>query len=104
MIRKAFVMTLKPGVEAEYARRHNPIWPEVEAALKAHGVHNYSIFLEPGTTRLFAYAEVESEELWGQIAATEACRAWWHHMQELMLTNADASPVAEPLGELFHLD
>ena len=93
MIRKAFVMTLKPGVEAEYARRHNPIWPEMEA-----------IFLEPGTTRLFAYAEVESEELWGQIAATEACRAWWHHMQELMLTNADASPVAEPLGELFHLD
>ena len=42
MIRKAFLMRLKPGCQAEYARRHHPIWPELQAALKAHGAHNYS--------------------------------------------------------------
>ena len=40
MIRKAFIFPLKPGTEAEYARRHQPIWPELAAVLKAHGVHN----------------------------------------------------------------
>ena len=40
MIRKAFVMSVHPGLEAEYRRRHAPIWPELEAVLKNHGVHN----------------------------------------------------------------
>ena len=77
MIRKAFLMTLKPGSRDEYERRHNPIWPELRDVLKMHGVHNYSIFLDPATDRLFAYAEIESEELWRGIAETEPCRRWW---------------------------
>lgn len=104
MIRKAFLMTLKPGREEEYERRHNPIWPELQEVLKSHGVRNYSIFLERATGKLFAYAEIESEELWGRIAATEVCRRWWAHMRDLMLVNPDDSPVSEPLDEVFHLD
>ncbi len=104
MIRKAFLMKLRPGRRAEYERRHNPVWPELEEVLRTHGVRNYSIFHEPGTERLFAYAEVESEELWQRIAATDACRRWWAYMKELMLTNADDSPVSENLDEVFHLD
>src|SRR2546427_4378337 len=30
MIRKAFRMSVHPGGEHEYERRHNPIWPEFE--------------------------------------------------------------------------
>jgi L-rhamnose mutarotase len=104
MIRKAFLMTLKPGNQEEYEKRHNPIWPELQQLLKDHGVHNYSIFLDRATERLFAYAEVESEQLWEEIADTEVCRRWWSHMQDLMLTNPDDSPVAMPLDEVFHLD
>ena len=103
MIRKAFLMTLKPGQQEEYEHRHNPIWPELEQALKAHGVHQYSIFLDRGSDTLFAYAEIESEELWQQIAGTEVCRRWWTRMKDLMLTNADDSPVALVLDEVFHL-
>jgi len=44
MIRKAFVMQINVGAEEEYARRHQPIWPALQEALKNHGVHNYSIF------------------------------------------------------------
>ena len=104
MIRKAFLMTLKPGHQDEYERRHNPIWPELQEVLKRHGVSNYSIFLERASGRLFAYAEVESEELWQRIARTDACRRWWAHMKELMLTNPDDSPLAVSLDEVFHLD
>ena len=104
MIRKAFLMTLRPGWRDEYERRHAAVWPDLLEVLKAHGVHNYSIFLERGTDKLFAYAEIESEELWRHIAETEACRRWWSYMKELMLTNPDESPVAEDLDEVFHLD
>lgn len=103
MIRKAFVMKLKPGCESEYERRHNPIWPELQRVLKSHGVSNYSIFLDRNTDNLFAYVEIESEELWAKIATTEECRRWWSHMKDLMLTNTDDSPIAMPLTEVFHL-
>jgi len=104
MIRKAFVMSVNAGCEAEYEKRHNPIWPELEATLKAHGVHNYSIFLHPATRQLFGYAEIESEEQWAAIADTAICRKWWAHMRELMPSNPDNSPVSEPLRQVFHID
>jgi L-rhamnose mutarotase len=103
MIRKAFLMKLKPGCQAEYQKRHNPIWPELQAVLRQHGAHNYSIFLDSVTDNLFAYVEVESEELWTQIATTAECRRWWSYMKELMLTNADDSPVAVTLNQVFYL-
>lgn len=104
MIRKAFVMAVNAGQEAEYERRHRPIWPELEAVLKQHGVHNYSIFLHPETRQLFAYAEIESEQQWAAIAQTPACKKWWAHMKDLMPSNPDNSPVAEPMREVFHID
>jgi L-rhamnose mutarotase len=103
-VRKAFVMTLMPGCRAEYQRRHNPISPDLEAILKSHGVHNYSIFFDDGSDRLFAYVEIESEKQWNEIAGTVECQRWWASMKELMPTNADNSPVSAELEELFHLD
>ena len=104
MIRKAFVMTLRPGCEAEYERRHNPIWPELETVLKDHGVWTYSIFLNRENDQLFAYAEIESETTWQQIAQTEICQKWWAHMKDLMLTNDDNSPIVIDLNEVFYLE
>lgn len=103
MIRKAFVMSVNPGQEAEYERRHHPIWPELEAVLRSHGVQTYSIFLLPDTRQLFAYVEFTDETQWQAIASTEVCRRWWHHMREVMPTHPDASPVSLPLCEVFHL-
>ena len=104
MIRKAFVMSVNAGAEEEYERRHRPIWDELAEVLKAHGVHNYSIFLHPETRQLFGYAEIESEERWAEIAETEVCQRWWKHMADVMPSNGDASPVSAPLREVFHLD
>ncbi|HCN09576.1 MAG TPA: L-rhamnose mutarotase [Lentisphaeria bacterium] len=104
MIRKAFVMSVDAGQEAEYEHRHRPIWPELEETLKAHGVHNYSIFLLPDTRQLFAYAEIEDESRWDAIADTEICKKWWAHMGDVMPSNPDNSPVAKNLREVFHID
>jgi L-rhamnose mutarotase len=104
MIRKAFVMSVHSGYEAEYARRHQPIWDELAAMLKAHGVHNYSIFLHEETRQLFAYVEIEDEALWAAIAKTDVCQRWWKHMSAVMPSNPDHSPVSRGLNEVFHLE
>lgn len=104
MIRKAFVMSVNPGYEEEYERRHNPIPEELAEVLRSHGVRNYSIFLNPGTRELFAYLEAESEEQLDAIASTGAARRWSRSMAELMPTHPDDSPVSEELREVFHLD
>lgn len=104
MIRKSFVMSVNPGAQGEYERRHNPIWEDLEQVLKDHGAHNYSIFLHPETNQLFAYVEIEDEERWSAIAQTDVCQRWWKHMGDIMPSNEDHSPVAVPLREVFHLE
>ncbi|RKX33284.1 MAG: L-rhamnose mutarotase [Verrucomicrobia bacterium] len=104
MIRKAFVMSVNAGSESEYQRRHSSIWDDLAAVLRAHGVHNYSIFRHPETRQLFGYVEIEDEERWAAIASTEVCRRWWKHMADLMPSNSDQSPVSLDLNEVFHLD
>lgn len=103
VIRKAFRMVVDPGEEGEYERRHRPVWPELQATLVEHGVRTYSIFLDRETNDLFAYVEVDCEEQWNAIAATDVCRRWWRHMRDLMPTNADSSPMSRDLHEVFHL-
>ncbi|NOY81128.1 MAG: L-rhamnose mutarotase [Kiritimatiellaeota bacterium] len=104
MIRKAFVMSVNAGMEEEYRKRHNPIWTDLEAVLREHGVHNYSIFLDPETRQLFGYVEIEDEARWDAIAQTAPCRRWWAYMKDVMPSNPDNSPVSRELTEVFHLD
>ena len=104
MIRKAFVMQLNKGCRDEYERRHNPIWPELQKVLRAHGSRNYSIFLDPASGRLFGYVEIEDEKRWQAVAGTAICQKWWAHMRDLMSANPDNSPVTIELQEVFHLD
>ena len=96
-------MSVYQGREDEYERRHNPIWQDLADTLSAHGVRNYSIFLDRETGDLFGYAEIESEERWQAIATTEVCRRWWKYMRELMPANPDDAPISRPLDEVFHL-
>ena len=104
MIRKAFTMVAYPDKIEEYVKRHNPIWPKLEEVLKDHGVHNYSIFFDEDTCKLFGYVEVESEEKWNAIANTETCQKWWSYMDDLMVTNEDGSPTTKELKQAFYLE
>ena len=53
VIRRAFRMAVTPGHESEYVRRHQPIWPDLEAALLASGVRTYSIEEESDVIPVF---------------------------------------------------
>jgi L-rhamnose mutarotase len=97
-------MTIDPKHAAEYVDRHNPIWPELQATLIAHGVRSYSIFMDRGTGKLFAYAEIEDADRWQSIAETNVCQSWWRYMAPMMEVNDDSSPQTASLDEVFHID
>ncbi|KAA6103479.1 MULTISPECIES: L-rhamnose mutarotase [unclassified Pantoea] len=103
MLRKAFVMQVYAHCHAEYQRRHTPIWPELERTLKAHGAHNYAIWLDAERNLLFASVEIESEARWQAVAQTEVCQRWWASMRDLMPSNPDNSPVSKALQPMFVL-
>ena len=104
MIRKGFRMSVHPGQQAEYERRHRPIWKELEDVLIAHGVHTYSIYLDEATNDLFGYVEIDDQARWDAVAATDVCRRWWGYMRDVMPANPDSSPVARELREVFHIE
>ena len=97
-------MKLNEGMEAEYEKRHNELWPEMVDMIHQHGGKNYTIFLDHETLTLFGYIEIIDEELWGRGADTVINRKWWDYMADIMETNEDNSPVSVDLVPLFHLD
>lgn len=103
MIRKATKMKVYQDCYEEYKKRHDELWPEMEVMLKEHGAHNYSIFLDEAEGVLFAYVEIESEELWKKTAQTDICKKWWAYMADIMETNPDDSPQAWELKDVFYL-
>lgn len=104
MIRKAFIMSVNSDMNEEYKRRHNPIWKELEDALKEHGGHNYSIFLDKETNMLFGYVEIEDEARWKAVEKTAINKKWWAYMKDIMPSNEDNSPISKELKEVFHMD
>lgn len=75
MPRHSFKLKLKPGVAAEYQKRHDEIWPELAADHSAAG-----------------------------LPPSPVMPKWWACLAPLMETNPDFSPVATPLRAGFRLD
>ncbi|GAA4466821.1 L-rhamnose mutarotase [Nibrella saemangeumensis] len=100
----AFTMQLKPGVEAEYQRRHDEIWPELSQALREAGIRDYSIYLDRASGTLFAVQKRTDDHTADRLPGTEIMYRWWAYMADLMDTNADSSPVVKPLERVFHME
>jgi L-rhamnose mutarotase len=103
MRRHAFKMRLNPGMEAEYIRRHDAIWPDLVALLGEAGVANYSIHLDRETMTLFGYLERREDHRMDDLPLHPVMQRWWAHMGDIMATNPDGSPVAIPLVETFFM-
>lgn len=97
-------MKLKPGVTAEYKRRHDEIWPELQKELHAAGISDYSIFFDEETLTLFAVQKLSDTNTASALPNSPMVKKWWKYMAPLMDVNADNSPVVKPLTEVFYLD
>ncbi len=99
----AFKMQVFKGYEAEYQRRHDEIWPELQSLLKENGISEYAIFLDLETNSLFAYLQAENPTVLDKLPEQPIMQKWWAYMQDIMETNPDHSPVSKPLPEVFYL-
>lgn len=99
----AFKMQLKPGVVAEYKRRHDELWPELAQALRDAGIADYWIFLDEETLSLFAVLKRKPGPAFEQLPTLPVMRRWWDSMAPLMETEPDNRPRQWALPPLFHL-
>ena len=102
--RIGFVMRLLPGQEAEYRARHEAVWPDLLADLKAAGARNYSIFLRDDD--LFAYLEVDDFEAFTRgMGGSQANARWQAEMASLIDPLTDpATGFHTRIPEVFHLE
>ena len=104
MEKYAFKMKLNLGMEAEYRKRHDEIWPELVALLKDAGISDYSIHLDPETDILFGVLWRQDGHKMDDLPNHPVMRKWWAHMADVMATKPDNEPVATPLTTVFHMD
>ena len=103
MKRIAFKMQLNKGAEAEYKKRHNELWPELEELLKSTGISEYAIFLDETTNGLFGILKIEDAQLLDDLPQHPVMQKWWLYMKDIMESNPDNSPVSISLKEVFYL-
>jgi L-rhamnose mutarotase len=102
--RVAFKLKLKPGMAAEYKKRHDEIWPDLSQAIRRAGISDFTIYLDEETNTLFSVQKLAPENTAAKLRDTELMRKWWAHMAPLMETHPDNSPVRTALKEVFHQD
>lgn len=82
MERVCFLLKVRKDRLKEYKKRHKAVWPEMLAALRKTGWHNYSLFLrEDGL--LVGYFETPSlKRALKGMARTEVNERWQREMAE----------------------
>lgn len=89
----------------QYKELHKQVWPEMLAALKESGWHNYSLFMrEDGL--IFGYFETEDSLQTAQanMVAREVNTRWQKFMSPFTDANARPDETFLELEEYFHLD
>jgi L-rhamnose mutarotase len=105
MKRVGFLFKVQPDRLGEYKEHHKHVWPEMLAALRESGWHNYSLFMrEDGL--IFGYFETEESLTVAQakMAAIEVNTHWQQFMAPFMDANARPDKSFLELEEYFHLD
>lgn len=103
MEKYAFRMRLHPGMEAEYIRRHDAIWPELVDLLHAAGISDYSIYLDRESHILFGVLWRKAGHTMDDLPDSAIMKRWWAHMADIMQVGPDNAPLSQPLTPMFHL-
>jgi L-rhamnose mutarotase len=104
MERYCFTFRLRPGMEAEYQRRHDEIWPELVEVLKAAGISNYTLFRRDLRVTAYCECEPDAATAFGTVGATEVDRRWSAWFEDVIeaLTDEHGNPFVA--HEVWHLD
>ncbi|MDX2138219.1 MAG: L-rhamnose mutarotase [Chloroflexota bacterium] len=106
MKRVGFLLQVKKDKLAEYKKHHEAVWPEMLAALRRTGWHNYSLFMRDDGL-LFGYFEAE-ESFEASLAgmAKEEINLKWQEFMGPYFESISGRPDQNmiTLEEVFHTD
>ena len=86
-----------PGMQEEYKKRHDNIWPEMKEVLADAGIVNYSIWMQG--EELFGYYECEKgvENAAKVQAESNVVKKWDEYMKDILIMEKDPVTGAQPL-------
>jgi L-rhamnose mutarotase len=104
MERTCFTFEIYPGMEAEYKKRHDEIWPELVAAIQESGFRNYSLFRRD--QQIVAYVECHPDvaSAFAKLAGYESTARWGEWFEDVIVSLTDANGELMTLEEVWHLD
>ena len=107
MTRVSFLLKVKPEKIEEYRAHHKAVWPEMLAALRKTGWHNYSLFMRADGLLVGYFETPESFDAARAAMAQEEVNDRWQtfmapYFESVSGEHADDMMVG--LEEVFHLD
>lgn len=86
-----------PGMQEEYKKRHDNIWPEMKEVLAKAGIVNYSIWMQG--EELFGYYECEKGVDYAAKvqAESDVVKKWDEYMKDILIMEKDPVTGAQPL-------
>jgi L-rhamnose mutarotase len=105
MKRVGFSFKVRADRLAEYKEHHQNVWPDMLAALRETGWHNYTLFVRDDGL-VFGYLETPHSLADAQslMAAKEVNTRWQEFMAPFMEANARPDEMFQEWEEVFHLD
>ncbi|HEY4278789.1 MAG TPA: L-rhamnose mutarotase [Conexibacter sp.] len=104
MERCCFTFTLRPGMEEEYRRRHDEIWPEMVVALTASGIANYTIFRRGREVIAYCECEPDAATAFGRMGDTEVNQRWSVWFEDVIEALADEAGELRWAEQVWHLE
>ncbi len=102
--RVCFQLQVHPGRLDDYRDRHRHVWPDMLAALRDTGWHNYSLFLRPDGL-LIGYFETPSlQAARDGMARTDVNARWQAEMAPFFVALHGHARPGFSAEEVFHLE
>ncbi len=102
MERAVFYLRLFPGTEAEYDRRHAPIWPELAAEIRESGLRNMSGFRRGTDVWYYLEGEPDVESAFALHGPKPANQRWNHYFRDVIAQITDDHGELLWYDEVFH--
>lgn len=104
MERVCFTFEIYEGMEGEYQKRHDEIWPELSRDITAAGFTNYSLFRRG--TQVVGYFEAvpDAKTASTNMANSDANAKWAEWFKEVIVNLTDTKGNLMTMTEVWHLD
>ena len=104
MERFCYAFQIAPGMEAEYDRRHNEIWPSLVQAIKNAGFSNYSLFRRGREVIAYAECAPSIQSALNRLELEEVSQHWNRYIRSIMTSAVDSDGHLLNYDEIWHLD